>query len=111
MTSHISTTIRPVLRRPTIFAKANSISEPEIPLDKLIPSLPHLHQLFFSKLAAELEKVDEFYKARERDVLERSKLLDVQLKELQLHRRLYYVRGLIAHSKPSISCQNIGSKS
>jgi hypothetical protein len=45
-------------------------------------------------LDAELDKVTTFYAEREKEMHERAKLLKQQLKELEVHRQMFYVGGL-----------------
>ena len=45
-------------------------------------------------LDAELVKVTTFYAEREKEMHERAKLLKQQLKELEVHRQIFYVGGL-----------------
>ncbi|KAF8126316.1 SPX domain-containing protein [Boletus edulis] len=52
--------------------------------------LPAIHAKFFDMLDAELCKVATFYTEKEKELHERSKLLKKQLKELGIHRQMFY---------------------
>jgi len=43
-------------------------------------------------LDAQLDKVESFYIVREKEMLDRTYMLQVQLKELNDHRKLFHVR-------------------
>lgn len=43
-------------------------------------------------LDAQLDKVESFYIAREKEMLDRTYMLQVQLNELNDHRKLFHVR-------------------
>ncbi|TFK19881.1 EXS-domain-containing protein [Coprinopsis marcescibilis] len=53
---------------------------------------------FFVLLDAQLDKVESFYTAREKEMAARSKSLEEQLRELEEHKRLFLVRATL-HSK------------
>ncbi|KAG6377931.1 EXS family-domain-containing protein [Boletus reticuloceps] len=52
--------------------------------------LPAIHAKFFDMLDAELCKVATFYTEKEKELHERSRLLKKQLKELGIHRQMFY---------------------
>lgn len=53
--------------------------------------MPAHHVKFFDMLDAELDKVKTFYIEKEKEMHERDKLLREQLKELGVHRKMFYV--------------------
>ncbi|KAK7044716.1 signal transduction protein [Favolaschia claudopus] len=61
----------------------------ELPLNELIPLLSPAEAAFFSTLDDELEKVETFYLARENEFKVHTDLLELQLNELDQHRRLF----------------------
>ncbi|THH12162.1 hypothetical protein EW145_g196 [Phellinidium pouzarii] len=61
-----------------------------LPLAVIMPSLTALERRFVEKLDKELEKVEGFYGAREREAMIRASALKEQLRELQDHRRLFH---------------------
>jgi hypothetical protein len=95
--SHISTR-KTTTRHPTFMpmptlsthSQSNSHLQP-MPLHILLPTLPSIHIAFFSYLDKQLEKIDKFYSQREKEAQARSKALEIQLRELKDHRRLFYV--------------------
>ncbi|KAJ7269844.1 EXS family protein/ERD1/XPR1/SYG1 family protein [Mycena rebaudengoi] len=79
-------------RRAKSFTKlVNAKSDPysEIPLKDLMPLLTPIESAFFTTLDAELEKVESFYVAREKDTQNHTRLLGQQLNELYEHRKLF----------------------
>jgi SPX domain protein involved in polyphosphate accumulation len=46
---------------------------------------------FFAMLDAQLNKVESFYLAREQEMLNRGRMLQIQLNELNDHRKLFHV--------------------
>lgn len=63
-----------------------------LPLRELLDHLT-LHEVsFFTMLDAQLDKVESFYIAREKEMLDRTYMLQVQLNELNDHRKLFHVR-------------------
>lgn len=63
-------------------------------LDGIYRSLSPLELRFFRVLDEELNKVEEFYLEREKELVIFSSLLNEQLHELEVHRRIYHVREL-----------------
>lgn len=63
-----------------------------LPLRELLSQLSPQELAFFTYLDAQLEKVESFYSAREKELLLRTQLLQGQLHELQDHKRLVRVR-------------------
>lgn len=63
-----------------------------LPLHELLTHLSPHEVSFFTMLDAQLDKVESFYLAREKEMLSRGELLQVQLKELDEHRKLFLVR-------------------
>jgi len=63
-----------------------------LPLHELLEHLTPQEVSFFTMLDAQLDKVESFYIAREKEMLDRSYLLQMQLNELNDHRKLFYVR-------------------
>ncbi|KAJ7682999.1 SPX domain-containing protein [Mycena rosella] len=61
----------------------------ELPLRDLMPLLSPPELAFFSTLDAELDKIETFYIAREKEMQIRTKLLEQQLTELTEHRKLF----------------------
>lgn len=62
-----------------------------LPLHLLLEHLS-LHEVsFFTMLDAQLDKIESFYLAREKEMLARGHTLKVQLGELQAHRQLFLV--------------------
>ena len=64
------------------------------PLHEILPLLDPAEAAFFTLLDAELDKVERFYLDREKEFLGRTRALEVQLRELGEHRRLFCVRHL-----------------
>ncbi|KAF9051366.1 SPX domain-containing protein [Panaeolus papilionaceus] len=60
-----------------------------LPLHELLTHLSPHEVSFFTMLDAQLDKVESFYLAREKEMLSRGELLQVQLKELDEHRKLF----------------------
>ncbi|KAI0918737.1 hypothetical protein AcV5_002647 [Taiwanofungus camphoratus] len=60
------------------------------PLMELLPLLTPMQRAFFEKLDVELDKVESFFCAREREVRARYEALKEQLQELKDHRRVFY---------------------
>ena len=63
------------------------------PLHVLLTRLSPEEAAFFSKLDGELDKVEAFYLAREKEMQARAKVLREQLEELKGHRLLVQVCG------------------
>ncbi|KAJ6595867.1 SPX domain-containing protein [Mycena vulgaris] len=61
----------------------------ELPLRDLLPLLSPPELAFFTTLDAELDKIERFYVAREKEMQLRTKLLEQQLDELSEHRKLF----------------------
>ncbi|KAF5345945.1 hypothetical protein D9758_011435 [Tetrapyrgos nigripes] len=61
-----------------------------IPLKELRPLLAEPEVAFFDALDKELEKIETFYSNREKEMQERTKLLENQLNELDMHRKRYH---------------------
>ncbi|KAG6918400.1 hypothetical protein DXG01_014801 [Tephrocybe rancida] len=59
-----------------------------LPLNELLNQLDPTEQAFFTALDAQLDKIDCFYSAREKDMMARTKLLHEQLDELGDHKKL-----------------------
>ncbi|KAJ7666140.1 SPX domain-containing protein [Mycena polygramma] len=61
----------------------------ELSLQALIPLLSPQELAFFSALDSELQKVEAFYLSREKEMKERTRSLQAQLRELNEHRKLF----------------------
>ncbi|KAJ7892875.1 SPX domain-containing protein [Mycena olivaceomarginata] len=61
----------------------------ELPLRDLMPLLSPPELAFFTTLDAELEKIEAFYVARENEMKVHTQLLELQLNELDEHKRLF----------------------
>ncbi|KAG6840695.1 hypothetical protein C0991_004997 [Blastosporella zonata] len=59
-----------------------------LPLNELLTQLDPLEQAFFTALDAQLDKIDSFYAAREKEMMIRTKVLHEQLDELADHKKL-----------------------
>ncbi|KAI0319243.1 SPX domain-containing protein [Amylostereum chailletii] len=68
----------------------NSTPSSAVTLTGLLENMSSVQLAFFSKLDRELDKVEQFYIARETEAKERSAILRTQLTELKDHRRLYH---------------------
>ncbi|CAA7264392.1 unnamed protein product [Cyclocybe aegerita] len=66
-----------------------------LPLHELLHQLSPHEVSFFTMLDAQLDKVESFYLAREKEMLDRGHLLQIQLNELHDHRKLF----LKAHNR------------
>lgn len=85
---------KPITRRQTLSINPlHKIDQRAIPLHLLLPTLPEVHRKFFSYLDKQLEKIEQFYEAREKEVRARTEALRIQLEELKDHRKVYYVCG------------------
>jgi hypothetical protein len=60
-------------------------------LHELLTQLSPHEVSFFTMLDAQLDKVESFYLAREKEMLARGRMLQIQLKELNDHRKLFLV--------------------
>jgi hypothetical protein len=63
----------------------------ELPLHEILAQLTPQELIFFSMLDAELDKVQHFYLAKEKEMMARSFVLLNQLKELKVHREVFLV--------------------
>ena len=70
-----------------------------LPLHKIITQLTPQELAFFSMIDAQLDKVESFYLAREKEMVARSFVLLNQLKDLKDHRDVFVSRFLF----PSLS--------
>jgi hypothetical protein len=70
-----------------------------LPLHKIITQLTPQELAFFSMINAQLDKVESFYLAREKEMMARSFVLLNQLKDLIDHRDVFVCRFLY----PSLS--------
>ena len=70
-----------------------------LPLHKIIAQLTPQELAFFSMIDAQLDKVETFYLAREKEMVARSLVLLNQLKDLKDHRDVFVCRFLF----PSLS--------
>uniref|UniRef100_A0A8H7XW23 Uncharacterized protein n=1 Tax=Psilocybe cubensis TaxID=181762 RepID=A0A8H7XW23_PSICU len=61
-----------------------------LPLHELLNHLSPQEVSFFILLDAQLDKVESFYLAREKEMLTRGRMLKIQLVELQEHRKLFH---------------------
>ncbi|KAF9458971.1 SPX domain-containing protein [Collybia nuda] len=93
-------------RRPQSFhsrmgSAASRIVNPlaALPLHDLLTLLSPQELAFFTKLDAELDKIESFFAAREAEMQARTKLLHVQLEELSDHKKLVQA----AHPKTTLS--------
>jgi len=98
--THHTPVHRMTIHRPQLTSFATSMRPHSIihsqymPLHSLLPTLPPLHIAFFTYLDKQLEKIDTFYSEREKEAQARSKELEIQLRELKDHRKIFYVSGL-----------------
>ncbi|KAJ7359368.1 hypothetical protein DFH08DRAFT_686474, partial [Mycena albidolilacea] len=74
----------------------------ELPLRDLMPLLSPLELAFFTTLDAELEKIEAFYVARENEMKVHTQLLELQLNELDEHKRLFDVLSFLMIWLPPI---------
>ncbi|KIM89690.1 hypothetical protein PILCRDRAFT_193459 [Piloderma croceum F 1598] len=82
---------RPQLMPFSTSTRPHSINHSQpMPLHVLLPTLPIIHIAFFTYLDKQLEKVDKFYSEREKEAQARSKELEIQLRELKDHRKVFY---------------------
>ena len=65
----------------------------------MLLTLPPIHLEFFIYLDRQLAKIDSFYSEREKEAQARSKALEIQLRELKDHRKIFYVRNLSFNCK------------
>jgi archaellum biogenesis protein FlaJ (TadC family) len=65
-----------------------------MPLCDLLPTLPPVHIAFFTYLDKQLDKIDSFYSEREKEAQARNHALEIQLRELKDHRKIFYVSEL-----------------
>jgi hypothetical protein len=77
-------------RRPSIPMPTRSNSS-LLPWHIILSTLPPVHIAFFTCLDKQLEKIDGFYSEREKEAQIRSKALELQLRELKDHRKIFYV--------------------
>jgi hypothetical protein len=63
-----------------------------LPLHKIITQLSPQELAFFSMIDAQLDKVESFYLAREKEMVARSFMLLNQLKDLKVHRDVFVCR-------------------
>jgi hypothetical protein len=77
-----------------------------LPLRELLPLLSHLERLFFSDLDRELEKVENFYLDREKQMRTRSMMLEEQLAELFEH-QVVHVRASSLFMYARVNCSLI----
>jgi SPX domain protein involved in polyphosphate accumulation len=63
---------------------------------ELLSHLNPVETKFFETLDGELDKVESFYKDREKDAIIRAAILKEQLRELQDHRKAFHVRPILA---------------
>ncbi|KDR80317.1 hypothetical protein GALMADRAFT_62135, partial [Galerina marginata CBS 339.88] len=73
-----------------------------LPLHELLTQLSPQEVSFFLLLDSQLDKVESFYLAREKEMLARGHTLQLQLKELQDHRKLFHV--------PAVSSTKVNSQ-
>jgi hypothetical protein len=91
---------RPQLMPFSTSTRPHSISQSQpMPLHVLLPTLPPIHIAFFTYLDKQLEKVDKFYSEREKEAQARSKELEIQLRELKDHRKIFYVSDFLYFSR------------
>lgn len=60
-----------------------------LPLHELLTQLSPPEVSFFTMLDAQLDKVESFYVAREKEMIARGQLLQIQLLELSDHRKMF----------------------
>lgn len=70
-------------------SRPNSHIQP-LPLYAILLTLPPIHIEFFTYLDEQLEKINSFYLEREKEAQSRSKALDIQLRELEDHRKIFF---------------------
>lgn len=63
----------------------------ELPLHDLLAQLSSVELAFFAFLDSQLDKIESFYLAREKEMLVRGTLLQEQLSELNEHRKIVMV--------------------
>jgi hypothetical protein len=71
-----------------------------LPLHELLTQLSPVEVSFFTMLDAQLEKVESFYLAREKEMLALGRTLQTQLAELDEHRKLFNVRPVLSSALP-----------
>ncbi|CAE6448441.1 unnamed protein product [Rhizoctonia solani] len=78
------------LRRFTMRQRGDTLHSAQIPIsiDEILSSLNPVELEFFGALHQELEKVDEFYKEREKDAILRVTALREQIGEMRDHKKL-----------------------
>ena len=64
---------------------------PKLPLQEILAGLTPLERAFFTTLDEQLEKVENFYQARETELQARARVLKEQLEELGDHRKFIHV--------------------
>jgi hypothetical protein len=74
-----------------------------LPLYAVLLTLPPIHIEFFTYLDEQLEKIDKFYSEREKEAQARSKALEIQLRELEDHRKIFLVNDLLPPPKALFS--------
>lgn len=77
----------------SIRSRPNSHLQP-LPLYAILLKLPPIHTEFFAYLDEQLAKIDRFYSEREKEARSRSKALESQLRELEDHRKIFFVSWL-----------------
>ncbi|KZT04537.1 uncharacterized protein LAESUDRAFT_728021 [Laetiporus sulphureus 93-53] len=88
------------------------------PLHELLPLLTPVQRAFFDMLDGELDKVESFFCAKERELSARYQAVEKQLEELKGHRRAFHVcalmwslfRSAIPPCGKSYFCHNITFK-
>ena len=81
----------PSIRIPASVRSHTSPHPQPLPLRDLLPTLPPVHIEFFTYLDKELYKIDTFYAEREKEAQVRNRALEIQLRELKDHRKIFYV--------------------
>ena len=74
-------------------------------LSEVLETMSPLEVQFFEALDKELDKVQTFYREREKDALVRSAVIKEQLNDLKDHRKIFHVRiiGKISSRIPTDS--------
>jgi hypothetical protein len=81
----------PSIRIPGSVRSQTSSHPQPLPLHDLLLTLPPVHIAFFTYLDKQLDKIDTFYAEREKEAQARNHALEIQLRELKDHRKIFYV--------------------
>lgn len=87
----LKTSHRRRLSMPTLARSRPNSHQQSVPLYSILLTLPPIHIEFFTYLDRQLAKIDSFYSEREKEAQTRNKALEIQLRELKDHRKIFYV--------------------